>query len=59
MKLKTSKFIVADLSQEDLDYTMKIAKDNIPATLLMIMHNQAVINEKLDKILNKKGKNGQ
>ena len=56
-KVKKSKFgcmIVPNFSEEDLEKKLDAAvKGNIPAMLELVLHNQFIINEKLNKLIKK------
>lgn len=55
-KPKCNFIIVPDFSEEDLKSREKdwVKKGNIPAAIELILHNQFIINTKLNRLLEKK-----
>ena len=55
-EVKYKKVTFPNFSEEEVNKTMKNVgeKGNIPAYLDLIMHNQGVINEKLNTLLGEK-----
>lgn len=54
-KIKHMMVVFYDMSKEDIEREMLRAGDgNIQAKLNLIMHNQAILNEKLNKIIKEK-----
>ena len=57
IKQKTNSVLVTNLSKKDVEEIIKDAKKgNIQAKLTIIIHNQAMINEKLNSLLTYKDK---
>jgi len=56
MKLKTDSFIYVDFSKKDLKKILKKAKDveNVVCLLHVLIHNQAVIMQEIEKIPKRK-----
>ena len=53
-KVSDKMIIARNMSEEELNKTMKWAeKGNFPAKIEILMHNQRIINDKLNKLLKK------
>ena len=57
MKVKYPKVLSRNFNKKEAGILLKdLAKGNIPAYLNVILHNQLVLNDKLNKLLVKKKK---
>ncbi len=55
--MKYDKVIFPDLTEEEMEKVKAdMVSGNIPAMVMIVMHNQAVLNEKLNKLIKRKEK---